>query len=268
MSVQRTFKIIIILLYCQPVFSELDRKIDYAFFKDTTVWPSLNIKVCWERQTSPEFNNTKANRELVKKAVEETWEKESLVRFVGWGWCPNGSFYGLRISMTREKTMTYSLGTQLLKSHPVHHKKGMYLNFKMDYPVLGFDGKKTDYERCVENGIERSDKGRNQCLKFIAFHEFGHVLGLSHEQNRPEDGRNRFVPIAIPLCSTEDSASDNVHGNTFFTDFDPDSIMNYCRQKYFGDSTLSKMDKFAIKVYYGNIPEFIANTGYFGYSKG
>ncbi|HHJ37844.1 MAG: hypothetical protein AXA67_01825 [Methylothermaceae bacteria B42] len=244
------------LVFANTGFSEeATRAKDYAYFKDTTIWPSLDINVCWERQTDPKWNNTKENRELVRKAIKRTWEKASLVRFVGWGWCPAGYFYGVRISMGGADVApnSYGLGVELLRFHPIKNKRGVYLDFNLNKrPYFGWFGTPLK-DKCLENGFNLKE-----CIEFTAVHEFGHVLGLSHEHNRPDDPL--FDPIS--LCHTDDAERLNVYGNTLFTEYDPDSIMNYCRQKYFGDSTLSKMDEFAVKVYYGNIPEFNANTNY------
>ncbi|MCK5829035.1 MAG: zinc-dependent metalloprotease [Methylococcales bacterium] len=101
-------------------------------------------------------------------------------------------------------------------------------------------------QRCADNGINFE-----QCIQFTAVHEFGHVLGLSHEHNRD---------FSFNSCSLDDPARYNVKGNTSFTDYDPDSIMNYCRQNYYGDKSLSLMDKISVKAYYGRIPTFTDET--------
>jgi hypothetical protein len=36
--------------------------------------------------------------------------------------------------------------------------------------------------------------------------------------------------------------------------------MNYCRQNYWGDKSLSKTDEVSVKAYYGRIPTFNADT--------
>ncbi|MCK5831578.1 MAG: hypothetical protein KAH20_14885 [Methylococcales bacterium] len=36
--------------------------------------------------------------------------------------------------------------------------------------------------------------------------------------------------------------------------------MNYCRQNYYGDSSLSTMDEVSVKAYFGRIPTFIGGS--------
>lgn len=224
-----------------------------AFFKDTTIWPSLDIPVCWEYNISPILNNTPYNRGLVQTAIEQSWARQdvSLVRFSGWGWCPSGTFSGVRISLSStwdKAPITHGLGKEVLNIHPATNMRGVTLDFRLITQING----KSNLQRCADNG-----KNLDQCIKFTAVHEFGHVLGLSHEHNRPDD------PDVIPngFCHTNDSTSNNVMGNTLFTDYDPNSIMNYCRQQYWGDSSLSAIDMLAVKAYYGNIPNYIAEDG-------
>jgi hypothetical protein len=245
------FSIISLLL---PIISQANDNQSYSevqsksFFKDTTIWPKMNVSVCWEKQEAPEFNNTFDNRLLTRRAIEQSWEKASLIRFTGWDWCPNGYFKGVRISMGDE-SVSHGLGKEVLNIHPATNKRGLTLDFNLNIPTRPTNDPFNNVsmkQRCSDNG-----KNLEQCIQFTAIHEFGHVLGLSHEHNRD---------FRLDSCSLDDSAGYNVHGNTDFTDYDPDSIMNYCRQNYYGDTNLSIMDKISVKAYYGRIPTFVGET--------
>jgi hypothetical protein len=68
--------------------------------------------------------------------------------------------------------------------------------------------------RCDANTLNRE-----QCIRASSIHEFGHALGLEHEQSRP---------TAPDECSITAEFRWAL-GDTTFGDFDMDSIMNYCR---------------------------------------
>jgi hypothetical protein len=104
------------------------------------------------------------------------------------------------------------------------------------------------------------------CIQSTAIHEFGHILGLAHEQNRPFP-YSPFDPIFSTNCLTNDpdptvipQGSFATKGNTLFTDYDPDSMMNYCRKPYFGRRDFSNLNKLAMRVYYGQMPSFDNHT--------
>ncbi len=134
--------------------------------------------------------------------------------------------------------------------HPTTGKRGVTLDFNLNTPTRPTNGFpfQTTRARCNANHVNL-----DHCIQFIAVYEFGHVLGLSHEQNRADDG------FPAP-CKTDDSSADNVYGNTDFTAYDPESVMNYCRQNYYGNRNLSRTDIISVQAYYGHIPTFTAET--------
>lgn len=225
-----------------------------AFFLDTSIWPAdittgyYNIPVCWEK-ISP-FHAI--NRTLTKNTLKSTWEAVSLVRFIGWGACQAGSS-GIRITIVDSSASPRAaLGTE------GNGKVGvMLLNFTMQTQVNSTidNSTMTLEQRCALNG-----KNLATCIQSTVIHEFGHVLGIAHEQNRDDDPEPLFTrdchddnPNPQPI---DNIGSFTTFGNTYFTDYDLQSIMNYCRSNYFGRTDLTTLDQLAARVYYGQMPTF------------
>jgi hypothetical protein len=83
------------------------------------------------------------------------------------------------------------------------------------------------------------------CLKFNALHEFGHIAGFSHEQQRVD------VPAG---CDAERDPGVQYVGDTPLGPFDVQSIMSYCRTD--DAATLSEQDaEQANLVYLGYVPD-------------
>lgn len=175
-------------------------------------WATTNINVCWEN-AKPE---DEAHRQLVKKAVADTWEKHSVIRFQSWGDCQNGSL-GIRIRVADKAPRTEAIG-RYLNGRP----NGMTLNFSFRHW-----------------GPECS-KNVDFCIAASAAHEFGHALGFTHEQNRND----------APLQCRREKAQGSV-GDYKVTKYDAKSIMNYCNPHWLGDGQLSALDIQAVQTFYG-----------------
>ena len=174
-------------------------------------WPFNKIFVCWE-SLAPEFAN---QRQTVRRAVSDSWEKASLLQFFGWGACEAGS-KGIRISIE--------------DTGPHVKYMGKYLNGKKNGMVLNFSYK---------NWSQTCQTKKDYCNKTIAVHEFGHAIGFAHEQNRP----------ATPGECTK--APQGPDGDTLLTPWDEHSVMNYCNEKYSNHGALSEFDILAVQYIYG-----------------
>jgi Astacin (Peptidase family M12A) len=184
---------------------------DRAFLLMAAKWPFNIMFVCWEDADPQQF----ALRTLVKDAVTETWDDNSALKIVGWGTCqPNTS--GVRIKVEDSGPHVKFLGKDL-DGVP----SGMVLNFTFK-----------NWSQSCQDTID-------YCVRTIAVHEFGHAIGFAHEQNRPDTPGE---------CATLAQGTD---GDTLLSPWDPNSVMNYCNEKYNNDGNLSEFDIKGVQFVYG-----------------
>ncbi len=177
----------------------------------TTVWGLRAISVCWE---DPGFATEKA---WVRQAVATTWEAASAMRFIGWrDGCDSSQKIRIRIADDRPKVT--ALGSRLANAG-----EHMLLNFRFARWGRG----------CAQ--VEH----REQCIRSIAIHEFGHALGFAHEHNRV-DG----------FCEQDRQGSE---GDQIVGVWDLSSVMNYCTEIW-QPVTLSATDIEGVQTFYGVPP--------------
>ena len=162
------------------------------------------IPVCWETY------GYDREKDIVQAAVSQTWGEYAELKFIGWGICPFGGITG----SATDKQVRIRISPQ------GKDKNGTYINaggdgssrYGMEALSSAADNNPGVYMSFAPDGS--ADKGR---VEYIGVHEFGHVLGFIHEQDSPNHN-------AAHCKGTTDSNA------TSLTNYDPDSVMNYCNR--------------------------------------
>jgi len=185
-------------------------------------WTKSMITVCW-KMNETQYASTKEGRVITEKAVHSTWEQHIDVRFDFVGLC---SVFEDTCGIKADFYIIVDDGGAFVSPEGGDQIEHMGLNFY--FKITPFDS------------IILSCKGNNDmCIYLTAVHEFGHALGLIHEHGRPD----------APPCY----GRENMSGTQLLTEYDPDSVMNYCHiyEKLISyENILSKKDIESIQKLY------------------
>ncbi|HKP97794.1 MAG TPA: FG-GAP-like repeat-containing protein [Fibrobacteria bacterium] len=180
---------------------------------ESSRWLANQVPVCWENGSGA----TATEQGWVRNRVAQTWDAASGISFTGWGNCTASTNSGIRILIQDAGPQVLSLGRNL--NNVVN---GMLLNFT--FSAWG--------SACASPAAFRQS-----CIETIAIHEFGHALGIAHEQNRPDK----------PAACTD--APQGTNGDVIIGAFDNSSIMNYCFNSSYNNA-LSSTDRATIGSMY------------------
>lgn len=205
----------------------------------------LALVVCWENPGAAEplagetaQASGSLRREWTRLALKQSWERVARVVFRGWNTCQNEQnalspphTLGPRRPGTGDENLKIfitSSGASQNAGHGSwgdHEKSGVRLNL-----------------HC--NGNTNAEL--KTCITYLAMHEFGHALGLYHEEERSDWPEN----IAGCPRQTHDPAAPwwPIPGTRLFGSPDRQSVMAYCSGQ---PQQLTEQDVVAVQSLYG-----------------
>jgi len=151
-------------------------------------WTEDYVSVCWENPQA-RFTNEMAR---VENSIDVAWDQYIRMDFLWMDRCGPSDDVHIVIDDVRPNS---NVGEPRADRKP----SVVYLNFEM-------------------SNWGCATKLRDDCIAYEANHEFGHVLGLLHEQDRPD------APKDLTCEYTGETDPSFVE----IGPYDPSSIMNYC----------------------------------------
>lgn len=212
-----------------------------AVTQDLFLGPNLTkwsgpVPICFNtRGTSSEV-------EWMKNALKNSWSAVTPVEFIYSPTCPfAGQAHYIAVSWFHDSG--WGVGG-------VMYSLGVNPSSAINDLTLGY----CDTTDCL--GAHLVDYA--EAFKETVVHEIGHALGFHHEQRRPD-----YVTLDCPLDDGTGDQNGTVSGGIYLTpDYDPTSVMSYCRgwdgtqplgyqQGYQGADRLSYGDTHGAQVAYG-----------------
>jgi len=167
-------------------------------------WPGGVVPLCWQNGLGdhPEL------QAKVRWILRDTWEANANIKFVGWQACS-----------PTENAVAISFVP------PMPDKNGVIQEFRGATSGLGASAtavKLMDYDDVTVTGDPSH-------FRYEVIHEFGHVLGFVHEQQRPDNFNPDGTSIRCPPAKGDEAQYAEQSGGTDYSSgYDASSVMHYC----------------------------------------
>jgi hypothetical protein len=192
-------------------------------------WEKTDLTVCWLND-NPYYNEFKRTRkEIVTKNVHKT-----VFRLSGWGVCDRSERAvraDVRIFIYDDPKAETDPWLRSAFEHAEANgdgtpgREGGYLATlginKIYTLLLNAEYKKGIPEKSIKRFASLNQKGKYNRLTRTVLHEFGHILGLEHENIHEEAS-----------CHSEKGETLNTESSEIVAPYNKDSVMSYCNHRF------------------------------------
>jgi hypothetical protein len=263
--VNMTQRLWLLIVCASGCSAELTHELDPAstaeplYIQSNSVIREPFIPVCWEPTPLPNYDTAlpmarminptdpafAARQQLIRESVESTWNRYTRLVFAGWGTCAAPTDPGIHIVVENGRPPPGAVDPGRW-GWPRVADFGLGANGTQTV-FFSFDFWNKDDE--FEAMFDAAEVLNTSHFASIAVHEFGHLLGFRHEQER--SGADTVCAHNLSLDGDYNPIGGNDATLTEAGPFDQNSVMSYCAAGFLNDGRLTNNDVFYTVMTYG-----------------